>query len=273
MTGNTDTTTDDTAGAGGGTDGTGRAGGRPSRPGMRTVRLDALGRMTRLGATGTGSVERRLRDLTPGIEVVGERTTAGFVDERSLKAAFGSDDRVGVRVRITGASSGYVVVLFPLDSADRAATLMLSTGIDDLSTVPNALAHDAFAELGGLVANAFADGIAGEVDEAIDARAPKLISDSERTLIRRTLGQHAGLGLFVTARLRLPDHDVTCDIFLFPESGPFLDALPPGSGDDTADTVGRGGRGDRGDGNGGGNGTGNGSNGRDGGDGSAVGSA
>lgn len=209
---------------------TGR-GAQPGGVGGLTIRLETLGVMNRLGERGVSGIADRLRrlDCSDG-EVVAERATGGFIPRDGVDAAFGDEDSVGVRVSLSDVPGGYVLVVFGLASANRAATMMLSNTVDDLESASNELAQSAVTELGGMIAYGFVDAFADAVGREVDVRRPLLFTDTERALVERTLDKEEGLGLYIASRFRLPEEDVTTDVYLFPDSEAMIRAVEDAGG-------------------------------------------
>lgn len=194
--------------------------------GELSIRLERLAVMNRLGAIGVEGVTERLEKLgDERSDVTVEGARAGFVTRDGLGRAFSDDRRVGVRVRLKNDTRGYILVLFDMESVNRAATLMLSNAIEDLDEASNELAHSAVTELGGIIANGFADGIADAIGQEIDVGTPSLIGDDERSLVARTFNLSEALGLYISSRLRIPTHNLETSIYLFPNSQEMIKLL------------------------------------------------
>ncbi len=196
------------------------------RNGDLAVRLDRLGIANHLGAAGIDGVADRLGHLGgKNVEVEAGRVATGYVDQGAVTVAFSDDHRVAVRVRLRGPPHGYVLVLFSLESANRAATFMLSNTVENLDATPNELAHDAVKELGGMMAYGFMDALADIVEREIDVGTPKLSSDNEADVVRRTVASEDGIGLYLASTVRLPEEDVAADVYLFPGNATFIRML------------------------------------------------
>lgn len=190
------------------------------------IRLKRLATLNRLGSIGVDGVTERLSNLgEEPTEVVVDGARAGFVTRDGLGRAFSDERRIGVRVRIGTTSVGYLLVLFDMKSVNRAAALMLSNAVDDLDEAPNELAHSAVAELGGIIANGFADAIADAVDQEIDVKTPSRIDGAEQELVARTFRVGEALGLYIFSRLHIPEHDFETTVYLFPDSQAMIRAL------------------------------------------------
>lgn len=197
----------------------------------RTIAVEDLWVMNRLGELGVEGIERRLGRLGgKQVAVTSERVRSGYVTDRTVETTFGESERVGTRTRLTETPHGFVLVLFPLASANNAATLMLSDAVEDLESAPNELAHSALVELGAIVANGFLDAWSDAFEERVDVGTPVLVHDDERSLIEKTIGREGELGLYIASTVHSPTHEIDADIYVFPRMETFsrlLDGFDP----------------------------------------------
>lgn len=182
--------------------------------------------MNRLGELGVGGVAGRLERLEGDGDatVTTEQVNLGYAEAATL-AAFEAEERVGVRVHLSSAPHGFVVVLFPMSSANNAATMMLSEAVSDLSEVDNDLAHSALVELGSMMAYGFMDAWADSFDQRIDVATPRRIHGDRRTVVDRTLRMGDDLGVYIGSRLHLPERGIDAEVLVFPDTGTFLQLL------------------------------------------------
>jgi chemotaxis protein CheY-P-specific phosphatase CheC len=191
-----------------------------------TLPVRKLSIVNRLGELGVDGVAGRLERLGGGDGVVTEQVACGYADPVALDASFDDDDpRVGVRVSLASAPHGYVLVLFPMSSANNAATMMLSDAVSDLSSVDNDLAHSALVELGAMMASGFMDAWADTFEQQIDVGTPRRIQDTPRDAVARTLRMDSDLGLYVGTNLHLPERGVDATVTVFPDTGTFVKLL------------------------------------------------
>jgi chemotaxis protein CheY-P-specific phosphatase CheC len=193
----------------------------------RRLPVRKLGVMNRLGELGVEGVASRLERLgdRDGAEVRTDQVSIGFVEPGSVDATFSTDDRVGIRVHLPGAPHGFVLVLFPMASANNAATLMLSDAVPDLSTVENDLAHSALVELGAMMAYGFMDAWADTFDQRIDVGTPQRVSGQVAGTVSGTLERGDDLGVYIASRLHLPREDIDADVLVFPSTDTFIRLL------------------------------------------------
>jgi chemotaxis protein CheY-P-specific phosphatase CheC len=191
-----------------------------------TVPLEKLATLNALGELGVDGVASRLRQLDDYDGTVEtELVKSGVVTERTLRTRFEDDVRAGVRVRLPGAPYGYALALFPPGSANNAAALMLSDAVEDVSEASTEMARSALTELGGYMINGFLDAWADTFEQRIDVGAPSAVHDSERAVVWRTVQSGEDLGLYITARLRIPASGIVAQVYLLPRNETFLDIL------------------------------------------------
>ncbi|UPV99480.1 chemotaxis protein CheC [Halorussus gelatinilyticus] len=187
--------------------------------------LKTLAVLNWLGDEGVRGVESRLNDvLDDDLDVTTEQVKIGYAEQETVASQFRAEDRAGARVLLSEPLVGNVLVVFPMESANKAAALMLQRAVDDLSSVSTEMGRDALTELCNMMANGFVDEWATLFETTIDTGSPVAVQDPERTLVARILKQYE-VGLFIRSRLRIPRHDVDAAIYMFPGKEEFLTKL------------------------------------------------
>jgi chemotaxis protein CheY-P-specific phosphatase CheC len=190
------------------------------------IPLDDLATLNALGELGIEGVADRLQQLDRyDASVESELVKAGYANEATLRARFGSEMRAGARVRLPGAPYGYALALFPTGSANNAAALMLADAVDDVSSASEEMARSALTELGGFMINGFLDAWADKFGQRIDVGAPSPVHNTEQEIVGRTVRASEDLGLYITSRLRVPEHGVLAQMYLLPENETFVNIL------------------------------------------------
>ncbi|NEU57366.1 chemotaxis protein CheC [Halorussus sp. MSC15.2] len=193
-----------------------------SGDGERTIPLKTLAVLNWLGDRGVTGVESRLNDvLDDDLTVTTEQVKIGYAEQETVAAQFRASERAGARVLLSKPLVGNVLVVFPMESANKAAALMLQRAVEDLSSVSTEMGRDALTELCNMMANGFVDEWATLFDTPIDTGSPVPVQDPERTLVARVFKQY-GVGLFIRSRLRIPRHDVDATIYVFPGDEEFV---------------------------------------------------
>ncbi|WP_276300544.1 chemotaxis protein CheC [Halorussus lipolyticus] len=196
--------------------------GTPPADDRLTVPLETLAVLNWLGDTAISGVESRINDVVDDdLTVTTEQVKIGYADTQTLDSQFHTDQRAGARVLLSKPLVGNVLVTFPMDSANKAAALMLQRAVEDLSSVSTEMGRDALTELCNMMANGFVDEWATLFETTIDTGSPVAVQDPERTLVARILKQYE-VGLFIRSRLRIPQHGIDATIYMFPGKEEFV---------------------------------------------------
>lgn len=182
--------------------------------------------MNRLGEIGIEGVEHRLQWLSNyNDSVESELITGGYVDTNDLDGEFGRKELLGARVRLPDVPYGYALVLFSVSSANNAAGLLLETTVDDLESVSVEMARSALTELSGIMVNGFFDGWANRFEQDLSLSEPEAVHNTEREILRQTIGGIEEYGIYLMSTLTLPGHAVTAHVYLFPDNLTFVELL------------------------------------------------
>jgi chemotaxis protein CheY-P-specific phosphatase CheC len=190
------------------------------------IPLETVGVLNWLGDVGVDGVESRLNDVPAGeLSARTEHVKIGYAGAESIVDQFGVEDRAGARIRLRKPFAGTVLVLFPVKSANRAASLMLRSAVEDVeSVVSTEMGRDALTELCNAMANGFVDEWAELFDTPIDTGPPVAVQNPEMTLIQR-ISSVSDVRLYLTAAFRIPEHDVDATIFVFPGDEAFVSKI------------------------------------------------
>jgi len=186
------------------------------------VPLETLAVLNWLGDTGIDGVEDRFNKvLGDDLTVETEQVKIGYAEQETVPVQFDSDERAGARVPLSSPLKGNALVLFPMDSANKAAALMLQRAVDDLSSVSTEMGRDALTELCNMMANGFVDEWATVFETTIDTGSPIAVQDPEQSHIYRVL-KHYDAGMYITSHLHIPDYDIDGIIYVFPGEERFV---------------------------------------------------
>jgi chemotaxis protein CheY-P-specific phosphatase CheC len=184
--------------------------------------LETLAVLNWLGDTGIDGVEGRFNQVVgDDLTVETQQVKIGYAERETVPVQFDSDERAGARVPLSSPLKGNALVLFPMESANKAAALMLQRAVDDLSSVSTEMGRDALAELCNMMANGFVDEWATVFETTIDTGSPIAVQDPERSLIHRVL-KHYDAGMYITSHLHIPDYDIDGTIYVFPGEERFV---------------------------------------------------
>ncbi|UPV75203.1 chemotaxis protein CheC [Halorussus limi] len=198
----------------------------PTDDGRLTIPLETVAVLNWLGDVGVDGVESRLNKVPVGdLSARTDHVKIDYATAETVVDRFGVEDRAGARVRLRGPFSGTVLVVFPVKSANRAASLMLRSAVRDVeSVVSTEMGRDALTELCNAMANGFVDEWAERLDTPIDTGPPVAVQNPEMTLVQRVFSI-SDVGLYLTASLRIPEHDVEATVFVFPDDEEFVSKI------------------------------------------------
>lgn len=191
-----------------------------------TMPVETLRVLNWLGEIGVDGVEARLAQiLTDDLTVETEQVKVDYAGPATVLDQFGSEYRAGARVRTHYPFEGYVLVLFPLESANRAASLMLERAVTDVeSVVSTEMGRDALTELCNMMANGFVDEWATVFDTPFDTGPPIAVQNPELTLLHRIFSV-SEVGLYLTSRFRVVGHEIDAVVFVFPGEERFVKSV------------------------------------------------
>ncbi|WP_137284693.1 chemotaxis protein CheC [Halorussus salinisoli] len=188
-----------------------------------SIPLETIAVLNWLGEVGVDGVESRLRKVAADdLTVETEQVKIGYAGPETILDQFGVEDRAGARVRMREPFSGTILVLFPVRSANRAASLMLQRAVEDAeSVVSTEMGRDALTELCNVMANGFVDEWAETFDTPIDTGPPVAVQNPQMTLIHHIFSV-SDVGLYLTSRFRIASDDIDATIFVFPGEAEFV---------------------------------------------------
>jgi len=85
------------------------------------------------------------------------------------------------------------------------------------------MARSALTELTSMVANGFFDEWANQFGEEITVSEPEPVHNTEREILRSTIGNHEAFGVYLAARVQSPNHGITGLVYLLPDSATILE--------------------------------------------------
>lgn len=185
--------------------------------------LQTMTALTRVGIEGVESRLQWLSNYNDSIEI--ETVTAGYVDPSEGNRTFRDVELLGGRVALSDVPYGYAFALFPVECANNAAALLLSATVDELTEVSDEMARSALTELTGMMVNGFFDEWANRFGEGISVSEPEPVHNTEREILRRTIGAVDSFGVYLAARVWLPNHGITGLVYLFPDTTTFLELV------------------------------------------------
>ncbi|MFA9425252.1 chemotaxis protein CheC [Natronorubrum sp. A-ect3] len=148
--------------------------------------VNALGTFYRMAREGAGLAAGRLTHMT-GVETQVGVTKLNFMRGEEIRREFeDSTEKVGVRVKLTGAIEGYSMIVFERENAFRIIeTLLSESGSDDAVDVDgefDEMTQSAATEVGHIMNSGFVDGWADVLEAVIDVSTPEFVEGQSAEL-------------------------------------------------------------------------------------------
>jgi len=145
--------------------------------------VNALGTFYRMAREGAGLAAGRLTHML-GVETQLGVTKLNFMRGEEIRHDFeDGSEKVGVRVKLTGAIEGYSIVVFERESALRVVETLLSEAgpdadvdadVDDVGEFDE-MTESAATEVGHIMNSGFIDGWADVLEAVIDVSTPEFV--------------------------------------------------------------------------------------------------
>lgn len=188
--------------------------------------LETLAVLDWLGEIGVEGVETRLGQvLTDELTVRAEQIKIGYAGPETSLSRFAAEDRAGARVPVESPFTGTALVMFPVKSANEAASLMLKRAVDDAeSVVSTEMGRDALTELCNMMANGFVDEWASVFDTPFTTGPPVAVQNPEMTLINRIFSR-SEVGLYLRSSVQIPEYGIDATLFVLPGDEQFVSKI------------------------------------------------
>lgn len=194
------------------------------------VDLAKLVKLNELAKEGAKKVAENLSQLL-GIDVEMKISKIDFVTLTDIPEELGDEEIVGVYLMFMGLPSGYLVVLFPTESAKKVAKLLLrgiGEDYDENIEEFGELDKSAIAEVGNILTSSFIDGWANVLKTEIDISTPQMVHDMGSAVIDPILVELAkdvDHAFVFNSHIHAKDEDITCKIYVFPEMNKLMEAI------------------------------------------------
>ncbi|SEV97285.1 chemotaxis protein CheC [Natrinema salifodinae] len=190
--------------------------------------VNALGTFYEMAREGAGLAAGRLTHMM-GVETQVGVTKLNFMRGREIQRDFeNSTEKVGVRVKLTGAIEGYSVVVFERENAFQIVeTLLAEAGPDaDIDTDVSdpdefdAMTESAATEVGHIMNSGFIDGWADVLEAVIDVSTPELVEGQSADPFFGEIDEAPAdddLALLFQSRIETVGTEVGFSHYLFPK--------------------------------------------------------
>ncbi|WP_246999979.1 chemotaxis protein CheC [Halosolutus gelatinilyticus] len=180
--------------------------------------VNALGTFYRMAREGAGLAAGRLTHMTDVETRVGV-TKLNFMRGREIERDFDDGaDKVGVRVKLTGAIEGYSVIVFERENALRMVETLLEESADEFDEMTKSAA----TEVGHIMNSGFIDGWADVLETVIDVSTPEFVEGQTAEPYFGTIDEAPGendLALLFQSQIETVGTEVGFSHYLFPKQG------------------------------------------------------
>ena len=186
--------------------------------------VNALGTFYRMAREGAGLAAGRLTHMT-GVETQVGVTKLNFMRGEEIRRDFeDSTEKVGVRVKLTGAIEGYSMIVFERENAFRIIeTLLAESGADDTVAVDgefDEMAQSAATEVGHIMNSGFVDGWADVLEAVIDVSTPEFVEGQSADLFFGDIEETPDdddLALLFQSQIETVGTEISFSHYLFPK--------------------------------------------------------
>lgn len=126
---------------------------------------------------------------------------------------------VGLFLRILGDASGNILLIFPIESADRMVSLLLRQG-PELCDISSELAQSALKEVGNILASAYLSALGSMLSMSLIPSTPNVAFDMAGAIIDQTLIELCSKedkALVVETEFFIRDNEMNGNFFLMPD--------------------------------------------------------
>ncbi|PGF14845.1 chemotaxis protein CheC [Natrinema sp. CBA1119] len=190
--------------------------------------VNALGTFYRMAREGAGLAAGRLTHML-GVETQLGVTKLNFMRGQEIRRDFeDSTEKVGVRVKLTGAIEGYSVVVFERENALRIVETLLAEAGPDADVDTDAgeidefdeMTESAATEVGHIINSGFIDGWADVLEAVIDVSTPEFVEGQSAEPFFGDIDEAPGdddLALLFQSRIETVGTEVGFSHYLFPK--------------------------------------------------------
>ncbi|MFC4543717.1 chemotaxis protein CheC [Halosolutus amylolyticus] len=179
--------------------------------------VNALGTFYRMAREGAGLAAGRLTHMTDVETQVGV-TKLNFMRGREIRRDFDdSSEKVGIRVKLTGAIEGYSVVIFERENALRLVETLLSEADGEEF---DEMTRSAATEVGHIMNSGFIDGWADVLEAVIDVSTPEFVEGQSADAFFGDIAEAPDdddLALLFQSRIETVGTEVGFSHYLFPK--------------------------------------------------------
>ncbi|QFU82978.1 chemotaxis protein CheC [Natronorubrum aibiense] len=186
--------------------------------------VNALGTFYQMAREGAGLAAGRLTHMT-GVETQVGVTKLNFMRGQEIRRDFeDATEKVGVRVKLTGAIEGYSMIVFERESAFRIIETLLAESNSDAIDVADSefdeMTKSAATEAGHIMNSGFVDGWADVLEAVIDVSTPEFVEGQSAELFFDGIDETPDdddLALLFQSRIETVGTEIGFSHYLFPK--------------------------------------------------------
>lgn len=191
------------------------------------LEINNLVKLNHMAREGASNVASNLSQML-GIDVEMRVSKIEFVDIPDLPEAIGDIEVVGVYLMFYGIPSGFLVVLFPINSAKKISEMLLMGIEENGSDGFSEMQISAISEVGNIITSSFIDGWANLLKSEIDISTPQTIHDIGSAVIDPVLieiGKQVDNAFVFNSMISAKNEDIHCELYVFPDLDKLMEAI------------------------------------------------
>lgn len=191
------------------------------------VDLKKLNELNQMAKEGSTNVADNLSQML-GIDVEMSVTRIEFVNLQDIPETIGDQEVVGVYLTFNGTPSGYLLALFPTNSARNVASLLLEGIGENNSSDFSDMDISAISEVGNIITSSFIDGWADFLKTEINISTPQTVHDMGSAVIDPLLiqvAQEYDNAFLFNSLIHTKNNDISCELFVIPEITKLMEAV------------------------------------------------
>lgn len=191
------------------------------------VDIKKLNELNQMAKEGASNVAENLSQML-GIDVEMSVTRIEFINLQDIPETIGDHEVVGVYLTFDGTPSGYLLALFPTNSAKNVASLLLEGIGENNSSDFSDMDISAIGEVGNIITSSFIDGWADFLKTEISISTPQTVHDMGSAVIDPLLiqvAQEYDNAFLFNSLIHTKNNDISCELFVIPEITKLMEAV------------------------------------------------
>jgi len=194
------------------------------------VDVNKLVKLNKMAKEGAKNVANNLSAML-GVDVEMKVTKIEFIDLKDIPETVGNKEVIGVYLTFYGKISGFLIVLFPPNSAKKVADLLLQRIGESQNGDKNEFTEmdiSAISEVGNIITSSFIDGWADLLKSEITISTPVTVHDMGSAVIDPIfieIGQQYDSAFIFNSLITARNEDIRCELFVIPDLNKLMEAV------------------------------------------------